>query len=67
MEKRIIELETKLTYFERTVQELNDVVYHQQKQIDALEKSCKELAKALRGFSGGSENDTPADEKPPHY
>ena len=67
MEDRIIELETKITFFEKTVQELNEVIYSQQKQIDALEKASRELAKMVKDGAVGSGNDMPANEKPPHY
>ncbi|MFQ5582782.1 MAG: SlyX family protein, partial [Mariprofundaceae bacterium] len=35
LDERIIELETRLSFQDRLVQELNDVIAGQQKQIDA--------------------------------
>jgi SlyX protein len=44
-DKRIIELEIKLAYQEDLTQTLNDIVTHQQRQIDQLENSLKMLHK----------------------
>jgi SlyX protein len=38
MEERFVDLETRLTYQERTIEELNEVVTRQQGQIDVLEE-----------------------------
>ncbi|HZR37471.1 MAG TPA: SlyX family protein [Nevskia sp.] len=66
-ETRLIEVETKLAYLEETVQVLNEVVARQQKQIDALEALCRELAERARNAAEGVFRGTPADEIPPHY
>ena len=66
-EKQIIELENKVTFLERTVQELNEVIYSQQKKLDALESASKKMAKALRDLNDSSADGMPASEKPPHY
>jgi SlyX protein len=44
-DKRIIELEIKLAYQEDLTETLNDIVTHQQRQIDQLENSLKMLHK----------------------
>lgn len=66
-EARLIELETKLAYLEETVQVLNGAVTRQQRQIDALEALCRELAERLRSPAEGVFRGSPADEVPPHY
>lgn len=65
--QRIEELETRLAYQEELLQVLNDVVTRQQKQIEQLEASCRQLAERLRAPEGGVFRGTPADEVPPHY
>jgi len=67
MNSSITELETKIAYQEHTIQELNDVVYRQQLQIDKVEIMCKHLMDRIQTLSetGGGIND--ANERPPHY
>ena len=67
MEDRIIELETKISYQEHLIQELNDVITHQQKQIDALEAEMKRIRDHLKS-SNASNIARPEEEvPPPHY
>jgi SlyX protein len=49
------------------VQELNMLVYEQQKRIDHLEKLCAALAELIRGLSEPAATSPFLDEKPPHY
>lgn len=67
-EDRLLEIETKLAFQEKTIKELNDELYSQQQEIERLKSICDTLAKhykALSEISMGS--DGPANEKPPHY
>lgn len=67
-EQRLIEIEIKLTGQEDLVQELNQLVYQQQKQIDELRALCSLLVRRMGDASdstGGA--DAYVDEKPPHY
>lgn len=67
-EERLIEIETKIAYQDKTIKDLNDVVYEQQQEIERLASICDLLTKQVRElseFSLGS--DAPANEKPPHY
>jgi len=61
------ELETKLAFLDRTVSDLNQVVYAQQKQIDRLEEICGDLARESKALADKMTGDSSADEKPPHY
>ncbi len=66
MEARIIELEKKILYQDRTIEELSQEVADQQKQIANLERSLKLIKAQLE--SGGDlvkkiEDEVP----PPHY
>ena len=66
IERRITELEIKLSYAEDTVEQLNQVVVRQQAQIDRLIRELVELrSRALAAEPGlpGTERD----ELPPHY
>ncbi|OFZ54772.1 MAG: SlyX protein [Bdellovibrionales bacterium RIFOXYB2_FULL_36_6] len=67
-EERLTEIEIKLAYQEKIINDLNDVVCDQQKEIEKLGSICEKLIKIV------NENgltvptiDAPADEKPPHY
>ena len=62
--ERIRELEIKLTFLEKHVQEQDSVVYAQEKRIATLEKAARDL---YARTAEGSPEDAPANEKPPHY
>jgi len=66
-DKRITELETKVAYQEHTIQELNDVIYKQQQQIDKVEIMCQHLMGRIQALSESTGAEQPANEKPPHY
>lgn len=61
MEERLIEIEIKIANQENLLEELNSVIYEQQKTIDRLERIIKELEKANSLEIG------PQNVKPPHY
>ncbi|MDO8891072.1 MAG: SlyX family protein [Sulfurimicrobium sp.] len=67
IEERLIEIENKICYQEDTVQELNKVIYQQQKQIDRLEAICSSLVNHVRDISDAMAENSVANEKPPHY
>ena len=67
MEDRVIELENKLIFQEQAVNELNDVITDQQKQLDMLREEIKILNIRV---ASASQTTTVSDEKeppPPHY
>lgn len=64
---RLQQLELKLAYLERGNQELSDVVYRQQQDLDALQSRLKRLADQLRAMTEEGVEPSAADEKPPHY
>ena len=67
IEERLVEIESKIAYQEDTVQELNKLVYQQQKQIDRLEAICSSLINHVRDLSDAMGENSVANEKPPHY
>lgn len=60
MEPRLVALETRYTHLERLVDELNQVVFGQQRVIDRLSAEVTLLRKNASGTSSPSE-------RPPHY
>jgi len=67
MQNSLIELETKISYQDHIIGELNEVVTRQQRQIDQLEKAVEQLRQHLKqGANTGlarPEEEVP----PPHY
>ena len=67
-EERLVEIETKITFHEQTIKDLNDVLYEQQQEIERLGSICDALVKRVKELSEFTpEIDAPANEKPPHY
>jgi len=64
-EARITELELKYTEQSALLQELSDVVYRQQQQLETLVAQVRELHKKLQAEPGLV--DAQDRERPPHY
>jgi len=66
MNDRVTDLEIHLTHQEHRIEELNDLVYCQQQQIDALTADIRQVKEQLQmGLSARvSEME---EEPPPHY
>ena len=62
LNKRIIELETRLTYQDHTIEQLNEVVTSQQNQIARLESDIKRIKAHLK--AGDSNIARPEEESP---
>ena len=62
VQSRLIDLETRYTHLERQLADLSQVVFEQQRVIDALQRQLTEL----RDRSGAAGDPTPND-PPPHY
>lgn len=65
MENRILEVEKRLLHLEKFVEELNEVIIDQQKQLD----NCRKELSFVKGKGAPSplDSDRPHDERPPHY
>ena len=64
-ETRLMDLETRIAHQDKSINDLSDEIYRQQKLIEQLETTCKYLLDQSRqSAAAGSTND---DEKPPHY
>jgi SlyX protein len=64
-EERFVDIEIKLAHQEDLVESLNQRVYEQQKQIDKLEAMLAALAEHVR--TNIQSNQSPLNERPPHY
>jgi len=63
---RLETVEIKLAHLERAIQELSDVVYRQQQQLDFALEANRQLRQQLEDIEGRSADPT-AVEIPPHY
>ncbi|HQP91622.1 MAG TPA: SlyX family protein [Candidatus Omnitrophota bacterium] len=65
MDKRLIEIEKKISFQEHTIADLNKAIIDQQKQIRTLEAQIKHLKEQVTGpdLVKKQEDETP----PPHY
>jgi SlyX protein len=67
-EERLENIETKLSFQEDLVEELNKTVYQQQQKIERLEAMCQSLAQHVQSLSAArNDGGMPANERPPHY
>jgi SlyX protein len=69
-EKRLMDVELKLTAQDDLLDTLNKTVYRQQKKIDELENLCVALAKRLKEMgelAAANAAGAPINERPPHY
>ena len=69
MEEKLIELETKFSYQEDLLSDLNDIVAKQQLQLDELITEMSGIKEQLLDAAerGSAEGHEEQDEKPPHY
>lgn len=63
---RLESVEFKIAHLERAVQELSDVIYRQQQQIDATLAMNQRLREQLEDIESRAGGASP-DETPPHY
>lgn len=66
-ETRFVDLETRLTYQERTIEELNEVLLRQQGQIDVLAEKLEAIVSHLRESASPVKGDAADEPPPPHY
>ena len=64
--RRLTELEIKASYADDTLDQLNQIIYRQQQQIDRLERELQQL-RQQQPESGGAVFRSLRDELPPHY
>jgi SlyX protein len=67
LERRLIDLETRMAHHERMAEELSQVVAEQARTIDGLNRRIRFLTERLTEAEAGWER-SPQDERPPpHY
>lgn len=67
-EERFINIETKIAFQDQTIQDLNDVLYEQQQQIEKLASICDLLMRQVKEIAALTpKSSAPANEQPPHY
>ena len=66
IDQRIIDLETKISFQDKSIEDLSDSVYRQQQQLTELEKKIQALQKRIESDQNGDSEIRPQ-EKPPHY
>lgn len=67
MKNRVTDVEIKVTYLEHKLEELSEVLHHQQQKIDQLELLIQKLADCVKPFIEDENNEIRGHEKPPHY
>ena len=67
LEERLIKIETKITFQEDLIEELNKTVFQQQNKLDRLERICESLVRHIEALEEAGSESKPANEKPPHY
>jgi len=63
MEQRLMDLEVRYTYLERTVGELDQVILELRAEVTRLRREVE----GLRALQDAGETANPPHEKPPHY
>jgi SlyX protein len=64
---RLMDLEVKVAFMDDLVEQLNDIVARQQRQIDRLVREVVQLQNQLQDSASGSTARNLRDELPPHY
>ena len=67
LEERLVKIETKITFQEDLIEELNKTVYQQQNKLDRLERVCESLVKHIESLEEARNDGMTANERPPHY
>ena len=67
-DKKLVELEEKISYFQNMLDELNMVIFRQGEKIEKLNNQIKETnEKLINQSESQSEQSEVIDDKPPHY
>ncbi len=66
-EARLVALETKASFQEAALLDLNKAILEQGARIDKLEATVRVLRDRLKEASGEGQSPLPENERPPHY
>jgi uncharacterized coiled-coil protein SlyX len=61
------QIQTRIAFLERSNTELGEVVFQQQKEIQALNARIREVLQRLEAAQSAQEERSAEDERPPHY
>ena len=67
IEERLENIETKISFQEDQIEELNKTVYQQQQKLDRLQAICESLARHIQSMAEAGNESKSENEKPPHY
>jgi len=67
IENRLVDLETKHSFQEAALLDLNAVIVEQAARIESLEAVVKLLRDKVKELSGEGQGPLPQGERPPHY
>lgn len=67
LERRLIELESRVAHHERMAEDLSSVIADQGRTIDMLNERVRRLIGRLRELEAGWERSPQDDKPPPHY
>ncbi len=67
MNERLTELEVRVAFQDQTIQELNEVVTRQQREIDRLAKELEAVKSRLSGLAPSMVIPQEDEKPPPHY
>jgi uncharacterized coiled-coil protein SlyX len=67
MNERITNIEIQLMHHENTIQQLNDVITHQQLDIEKMQKEIARIVKHLQSLTTSDIRASEDEEPPPHY
>ncbi|MEN8251419.1 MAG: SlyX family protein [Bacteroidota bacterium] len=66
IENRVMELEIKNSHQEDSIEQLNDIVFQQQKNIDEMARHLEQVLKKINNLSDANSKEEP-EPPPPHY
>ena len=66
-DNRFIDIETKLSYQESLLDQLNSIIIKQQAELDVLKRSLKNLQERIALLNEASSENNNINELPPHY
>lgn len=67
IEDRLVNIETKVSFQDDLIDELNKTVYQQQLRLDQLEAICTSLTRHIQSLAEAGNIGKSVDERPPHY
>ncbi len=67
IDKRLVDLETKHSFHEAALIDLNAVIVEQTARIESLEAVVKLLRDKVKELAGEGQGPLPQGERPPHY